>query len=419
MNPLSKNIADGLKPEAGLEMLQAYKGVRINYEARKNVSTYVPSSLMMDHIVHLINSTLLDSFHFRRACPDYHPYILRLYYAVLFIIQVMRASRHANILSAEGSQTLSYLLDVFPPESLPVSGPLLELFKTLCCSQPENPTYGLVSPRLPIPLGPATRRDFMLTAAEHHIIPNIPGIMALIADLNDKINPASDNQAVYPAKGKHIPVSSTATSATVFGHHSFGAAATRTTAYKWSLCSSGLQYPCEADEKLHEEFAERLDSFDFPATAETDVLSSFNGFLHVSKSQNWFANVRAVAADVAPFFEGSGTLADCPPFGLPINQIVVKYAAPEHAPAEPAGLFRFAFSLKTTCRSLPELAEAMASLAQTNVDFPENHLLLSSVDARNRIGPFWSIRPIESSIIDDSSYLSLGLVVKSLFKPQG
>nr|QRG29207.1 putative CP [Panax cryptic virus 4] len=426
--PLIKSVADastGFHPSSASDMLRPYVGLKINYKAKKIPSSYSPSSLMMDYIVHHINSLLVDNFYFRRACPDYHPYVIRLYYGILFWIQCLRAASHARGIDIEAHQTLTSFLDAFPVDSLPVSGPLLDLFKTLCCSQPEIPTFGKVYPTLPIQPGPAQRSTFLVNQPIHYLLPNIPGIFALIEDLNAKLNPGPDQQPVYPAKGKHTPVSANATTAVIFGHHSFPATATRSNAEKWSLVSSGLQYPCEADKKLHENFAERLENFEFPITAADDDLTAYFNFLHIRNNMTWFAQVRDVAAAEAAFFEGSGTLADCPPLGVPANQIVACYQAPDTLPPAPtcsadsASLFPFAIKLQTNARALPELAEAMASLAQTNADMFATHPFLSQIGVATRSGPFWDIRPIESSFKDESSYLSLREIIRGLMKSKG
>ncbi|KAL8549050.1 hypothetical protein ACS0TY_008065 [Phlomoides rotata] len=377
---------------------------------------------MMDYILHQINTLLVDNVYFRRTCPAYHPYILRLYYAVLFWIQCLRAARYAGNLGNEASQTLSFFLDTFPPETLPISSPLLHLFKTLCCSQPEIQTYGMIYPDLPSSPGPDTRRSFMLQTATSHILPNIPGIFALIEHLKSKMCPPNNNMTEYPAKGKHIPVGN---SAAVFGHHSFPDPTARSEAEKWALVSSGLQYPCEADKKLHEGFADRINDFEFPITSEKDDLSSYSAFLHMDKSMAWFAQVLDVAITEASFFEGSGTLADCPPFGTASNQIVVGYQAPITVPiaptcsADPASLFPFAIHLETVSRNLPDRAEAMAAAAQTNVAMFNSHPYYRNIGNTTRHGPFWNIRPIQKSLRDDYSYLSLRGIIYDLIKPKG
>lgn len=156
-----------------------------------------------------------------------------------------------------------------------------------------------------------------------------------------------------------------------------------------------------------------------------DDLSFYANFLHMANGLAWFSQVRDVAAAEASFFEGSGTLADCAPFGIASNQIVVQYQAPQTLPTAPthladkAALFPFSIKLKTGAKPLPELAVAMASTAQTNVSFFSTHPYYGAIGGGPRTGPFWSIRPQETSVTDESSYLSLGGIVRGLMKPKG
>ncbi|MFS7997855.1 hypothetical protein Hanom_Chr12g01146861 [Helianthus anomalus] len=216
--------------------------------------------------------------------------------------------------------------------------------------------------------------------------------------LNSVINA---DQPIYPKIAAHIPVAANTNQNTVFGHHSFNASATRTVRDSWSLVSSGLQYPCEADARLNEVFAERYDSFDFPETAANDDLTSIESFLSLDQTLGWFSHVKYVAASAAAFFKGSGTLADCQPTGVVSNQIV-------------NALFPFSFRLCSTARRLPTLSEAMAAMAQTNVEMFPTHPYLSHLGANTREGDFWNIRPIERSPIDKTSYLSLSYTVREM-----
>lgn len=421
---LDKSAADaktGFEAQTASDILKPYIGLKVNYGAKTRISTYPPSSLLMDFLVHHVNNVLVDSFYFRRASPDYHPYILRLYFGVLFWIQSMRAMKHARTLDLEGSMTLRNFLEEFPPESLPIPSPLLGVFKTLCCSQPEIPTLGLVCPTLPHPCGPALRSTvFLLAEPTNHIVPNVPGIFALLEHLQGLFNPVAGNP-VYPDKGQHIPVPADSDQPTVFGHVSFPPSAERTAAQSWSLCSSGLQYQCEADRTLHRNFAERIASFDLPPLTDADDLSTYCDFLSLGESTRWFTRVRDVAAVASSFFEGSGTLADAPPFGIRANQVIVEYQTADVQPAtptrsaDPLSLFPFRFRLRSSARMLPETTEAMAASTQTNADFTGNHPFYAPISA-DMDGPFWDIRPNESSEDDDSSFLSFPDIIRGLMK---
>lgn len=139
----------GHQQSGASDMLPPFIGLHISYAPRKRTSTYTPSARMMDYVVHLINSSLCDSHYFQRECPQYHPYILRLYYGVLFWVQCLRAAHDARALEPDQHQFLLRFLRNYSPESLPVSSPVLNIFKTLFSSQPEIQTYGKVHPLLP------------------------------------------------------------------------------------------------------------------------------------------------------------------------------------------------------------------------------------------------------------------------------
>jgi hypothetical protein len=417
---LKKSAADApvnVSTPVSSDMLAAYLGTKVNYASRKKPSYYAPSAIMMFHIIHVMNALLVDNFYFKRYSPDFHPYVLRLYFGILFLIQALRAGHDVKALDAEQHEFLVRFLANFPPESLPIPGPLVALFKTICSSQPEIQSYGKVFPRLPAQPGPALRSLFAADDAAILALPQIPAIFALLEDLDATINATPP---VYPKKGQHTPVSS---AAKTFGHHAFPASANRSAAEKWSLACSGLEYPCEADAKLNEAFAERYENFDFPPTDANDDISEYYGFMSMSRSMNWFSQVRDVATAAALYFEGSGTLADCSPSGIVSNQITVKYSTPTTLPTPPtkiadkASLTPIAFRLFTTARSLPALAEPLAAMAQTHVRmFPTHPYSGTFGSSTTRSGSFWDIRPIESSTEDEESINAIQGIVKKMMK---
>ncbi|CAH9077133.1 unnamed protein product [Cuscuta europaea] len=406
-------------------MLDAFRNCKIIYPPRLNLSSYNPSCHMMDFILHHMNSVLVENLSFRSASPSYHPYILRLYFGILFWIQSLRAGFHVSALSCDQHQFLTLFLSNNPPETLPIASPLLLLFKTLCSSRPELSNYGKVYPRLPVNPGPERRSQFLKDSLESYFLPNIPGIFALLEHLNGEVN---GQEPRYPAKGDHFPVREGAGESVLFGHHSFPVVEERTEFEKWSLISPGLQYPCEADRKLNEAFAERYDDFDFPATAADDDLSKYNSYFSMKDSMAWFVQVKNVGGVVAGFFEGSGTLADCEPScdggWMVANQITVEIIrggiAPPPAPTQSAdvrSLYEFSFKLETCARKLPPLAEAVAACAQTHIRMFGDHPMFAGFgEVKPRDGPLWEIRPIESSAVDRSSYLSIGTVVARMMK---
>lgn len=94
--------------------------------------------------------------------------------------------------------------------------------------------------------------------------------------------------------------------------------------------------------------------------------------------------------------------------------------APTHSGDERSH-YNFSYQLKTTARNLPPLAEASAACAQTHIRMFENHPYYSGFGSKKDqdFGPFWSIRPIESSPVDESSYQSVGSTVNKMINSKG
>ncbi|TXG73377.1 hypothetical protein EZV62_001956 [Acer yangbiense] len=291
------------------------------------------------------------------------------------------------------------------------------LFKTLCASQPELSHFGVVCPTLPSTAGPSQRSMFTKPDLYGNVLPNVPAIFALLEHLNGLINA---NPPVYPSKEQHVPVDSTATS---FGYHEFPANENRSDFEKWSLCSPGLEYPCEADAKMNQNFAERYYSFNFPAHTPHDNLTTVGVFLSLDVQMNWFFRVRDVDATISGFFLNSETLAECPVFGFNANQYWVEYLptnpvlpAPTKV-ADPESLFRFSFTGKTVNRDYSQIDFLSSVMAQTNVVMPQNHPLLSAFGGLNttRVGDYWQIWPVESSNESIDDYLGLRTVIANTF----
>jgi hypothetical protein len=373
---------------------------------------------MMYYIVHLLNDQLVDNFYFKRNCNEYHPYILRLYFGIIFIIQSLRAMKEVGTLDSHQDEFLTRFLQTHGLESLTIPGPLLPLFKTITASSAEYQNYGKISPLIPVKLGPNPRSNMAIFDPIHFGLPNIPGIFALIAHLDSVMNGTAP---IQPAK-RWVPIDGT-TAVTFNGHAYAHPPSGWSDNEAWSLVSPGLEFPCEASKELNIVFAERYSDYEFPPVTGTDDLSSLSDYLSMTASSSWFNRVKEVAAMASLYCLGSGTLADCAPHSISSNHVIVNRIAPATLPsrpvrmADPASRSPFSYRLRTSDRQLPELSEIMAAAAQINILMYSTHPHLNGMtDAALRTGPYWDIRPQDLSSIDDESYLALQGVIKRLIK---
>lgn len=418
-----KSIADShptAHPTVASDVLAPFSHTHVNYNRLKGPSYYQPSCLAMDYLLHEVNLALCDNDNFLRYCPSYHPYYLRLYYGILFWIQCLRAREYSRKLTTEESSFLESFNTAFPYQGLPICGPLLLLFKTLCCSQPEIDTYGLVIPELPARPGPEYRHEFIRGDLHHFFLPNIPGIFALIDNLHDIVMDA-DEDFEFPEAAEHVPIPPGNAQATFFGTHLFSPHAQLNEFERYSLNSPGLQFPCEADSRINRSFSREYDSFYFPALLADDELSTIEKFLHLT-DKVWFEQIVIVAAKSAAFFNESGTLADCAPFGLPVNQITCHIHAkdpPATAPAHTADASaRLGHSLHmtTSMRQVIPTVASLAAASQTHIAVYPEHPFFGAFGNPPGTGRFWTKSPIEKTRFDGTSFKKYREIIPRMMK---
>lgn len=129
-----------------------------------------------------------------------------------------------------------------------------------------------------------------------------------------------------------------------------------------------LQYLCEADKILNEEFAKRYTYFQFTITRVDDDMCSIVNFLHMNEYMEWFTHDIA-----ARYITGSGTLIECSPSGVVANRYACKMQTPVTALTLPRqsldsqALFNFTLCLCTTVTNPTPLIKDTAFMAQTHI----------------------------------------------------
>ncbi|KAK4882299.1 hypothetical protein RN001_005618 [Aquatica leii] len=149
-------------------------------------STFVPCAYSMYDIVHIMDDIMRKNSYFRRQEDAWHPLISRLYFGILFHIQILRSELSTGIISPKNRRFLTSFLRDFPPETLVVPGPLAPLFEALNASSPENSLFGKVSPKLHDVVGNYTASQLILYEegnAFKLLLPYVPGILGFIQNI--------------------------------------------------------------------------------------------------------------------------------------------------------------------------------------------------------------------------------------------
>lgn len=145
-----------------------------------DVSSYVPCAFQMYFIIHVMDDIMRKSFYFLRREDAWHPFLSRLYFGILFYIQIVRCELTTKTISPEHLEILQDFIDTNPLEKLFIPGPLVTLFKSLNVGKPAPGLIGSITPTIPTNLGVARASDLMeydVAHASNLIVPNIPALL--------------------------------------------------------------------------------------------------------------------------------------------------------------------------------------------------------------------------------------------------
>nr|BEQ09755.1 MAG: coat protein [Dicephalospora rufocornea partitivirus 1] len=429
--------------EEASDFLYGFKHLTIRYPPRKQVSSFVPCPVSMFLILHKMNLVLCDHFYFLRSAPDYHPALLRVYFGILFIIQTLRAMHFSNSLGSQDQHDfLKRFLDAFPPETLAIPAPLLHIFKSLCCSQPEIPQYGYVTPHYDNKADTQSLSDY--PSGDRKMPWYLPDIAGILSLLQWQKTTGSFKKGFHPDFNT--------TSDTTFRGRLFPADRDLwTAAQAWSLLLPGIEHPFESGKKLNEAFFEdRYDDLDLPTVSGNNLVNTLSRFTFLNGKLTWFSRLRDIAGVAAKYFPGSGSLADCSPSGPPVCQIKALLSEPSYertltdsvtsTPTKtgesprttkvfryshgdpPTGFTKdtsyyddIAYKLETPSRELPQMAVIMAGASLVRMTYGPGHYV-RQYDAPDIEGPFFDIRPLESSSSEEGVFYGISDSIKKAIK---
>lgn len=271
----------------------------------QKVSTYIPVSINYFQIVHFMDELISTNVYFLRLGIPWHPLLSRLYFAELFFIQTLRAMRYAKIGSSTTRLFIEQLLKDYPPESLPIPGPLLPVLQSISVCTSDDPLYGSISPSISNDVGYNPASDLLDIGDESFVLPNIPAIASFLNTIihaEGDIPDYSDINTFDDSEDRNLQ------------GHDFPANDWQITE-RLVLLSPGLNCQIESNPEIDENMHMRGQELDIPVIDPDDDLTGIERYMLMSNNSTWFHNVVDVMAIYCSFFKESTTLAACSPHG--------------------------------------------------------------------------------------------------------
>lgn len=392
-------------------------------KTRPEVSTFIPSPYMMYYIVHLMDDVIRKNTYFRRQQDAWHPFVSRLYFGIIFMIQTLRAQVKSSKAPPAHVRFLKKFLLDYPPEQLAVPGPLVTLFESLAAAKPTSSLEGFVTPVLPSVFGPIHARtliDYNQDNIQQLLLPNIPVLLGFLGTITSaQANAVPDYSQVATFND---------TAARTLNGHVFNAN-NWTPAERAALHTPGLLHLVETDANANINFNLYGRRLSLPIPQQDDNLSSLGKFTYLGTDNTWFGKISPIMSTYCTYFKDSTTLAACSPTNTISPLITAVYATTPPPPRENSlatlnhAFPEYApFTLTAAHTSTePNLAPASSMLAQaaqlnvqitaTNADLWHNVSLIGTT----RTGSYWIRSPPLLSSKKESNYKGLEVIINKTF----
>lgn len=136
-------------------------------------STYLPNFISASKILRGMEMCLDGNEEMKWICPNFFFLPIRLYYSVIYYIQILKAKEAANKLGkSEGTWFRNFKRN-YPLESLPVVGPMVPYFANIVSVKPNDDKYDFIYPTFKTNAGLSVARGVPFISTEYYLQPNV------------------------------------------------------------------------------------------------------------------------------------------------------------------------------------------------------------------------------------------------------
>jgi hypothetical protein len=159
---------------------------RMIAEHHPETNTYVPSSIPLFSLLESAEKRINVSKHIQQHEPTYNPYAVKMYYAYMYYIQILRARRDSGLIEGFENSLLKRFEIKNPPASLPCAEIVFGYFTSIVATELAEAKYDWIVPRIAIPNLSTTPRTTTrlnapdITTGAFFLQPSIPHMMAIL-----------------------------------------------------------------------------------------------------------------------------------------------------------------------------------------------------------------------------------------------
>jgi len=150
-------------------------------------SWYIPSGITIFETLFQMEDLLIGNEELRWISPHYFSLPVRVYYAVIYYVQCLRAKEQSGLITKPEGSWLRAFFRRYKDVACPIAGPLVPIFSNIVSNLPDDNQFDFVTPTIP---ENGTHRVEQTTDTPpirtlgvrdvHHLVPSVPMIASIL-----------------------------------------------------------------------------------------------------------------------------------------------------------------------------------------------------------------------------------------------
>lgn len=282
-------------------------------------SNYIPNYISASIIIEAIERCLDGNEELKWINPNYLSLPVRLYYAVIWYLQILKAKEAAKKITKSESTWYRSFKRSYPLESLPIVGPLVPYFTNIVSVKPNDDKYDYVYPDY-ITSGGLTIKEGVPTVTPIYFLqPNVLMLAEMLRQFatmtaTDLSGQAHNADNYFDNQGSYVPHRNGVNFR--FAGIDYPSPLTPQTAM--TMANSAIDKPMPETKdmmiRVHP-YWRRSKARDIPTAQQSETFDSIASSLRMTEDFEWFEDCIQMAAIQCKFFSDSTNLSQIPSTG--------------------------------------------------------------------------------------------------------
>jgi len=391
-------------------------------------SSFLPNFISATIIIEAMEHCIDGVEELKWISPYYFSLPARIYWAVLFYVQILKAKEAAKKLTKTESTWFRAFKRIYPLESLPVAGPLVPFYANITSVKPNDDKYDFVFPDYIRNLGMSVEKGVPNVTVSFFLQPNL----LLITDFlrrYTRLTRANFDETIQAGGERYFNDDGTFVPNRIGEDFTFAGIdypAALTVATATTLSGQDLDKPLpETKQRLIEihPYWKRAKVANIPQANTTDAYDNIGASMRMVDDFEWFEDCIEMATTQCKFFSDSINMSQIPATGgtevLISAHITGRHreykASVDWYPNHWSNL-KSQFRTTRADATYEQFFNAAYALSTATISWTSNNHPIGGRQIGHRVGPYWRNREFQFEQPNDIEVMRRILtMIRSLF----